>query len=123
LATKEIGMKNGDLREACLALLRSRFGAGRATQPAAVGWKLANSAVSADELAAVCAAWLAGTGSSARGTVAQPCWRPSPLLRAFFAEYHKVRSGPPTNHAERGSTSAPRPNHGSDRRADYTGSH
>ena len=85
-------MTYGDVRGACLALIKTRLGGGApgGRQPAALGWKLTNAELSAAELAALCAAWIAD--SSAEPHLSTPRrWRASPVLRAFLAEYRDVR--------------------------------
>lgn len=101
-------MKYDDVRGACLGLIKTRLhgSAGRATQAAALGWQLENSDVEAGELASLCAAWL----SDPQAPTASPMhWQPSPLLRAFFTEYRRVRQDGLAKHA-------PRPRSHADRR-------
>lgn len=101
-------MKNGDVRGACLALIKSRLGGAAmrtGTQPAALGWKLENASVSATELATLCAASFT-TGEALPGPY---CWRPSPALRAFFAEYRKIRACTPGLLSVGRSAQPPRP--------------
>ena len=106
-------MKYDDVRGACFGLIKSRLhgAAGRPTQAAALGWQLENGDVPARDLAALCAAWMADPD-----VLVARRWGPSPLLRAFFAEYRKVCHGTVDDGPRRGPT-APRPRgHVADRR-------
>lgn len=117
-------MKYDDVRGACLGLIKSRLhgAAGRPTQAAALGWQLENGDVPVSELAALCAAWVADPNGAPH--IQLPLrWRPSPLLRAFFAEYKKVCDGTVDKSPKR-TTTAPRPrSHAADRRTAGFGSH
>ena len=82
------GMRNADVRRACLALMHHHLQAvpGPA-EPAAValGWHLENGGTSANAMAALCGGALAGrAAASAR-------WQPSDALRTLLEEYGVVR--------------------------------
>jgi len=89
-------MKNGDVRGACLALIRNRVGgatSARTPRPAALGMRLERGDVPAGELAALCAAVI-GTLPPPHGTAAGARrWQPSEALSAMLGEYHRVQTG------------------------------
>ncbi|MDX2169067.1 MAG: hypothetical protein SF182_18510 [Deltaproteobacteria bacterium] len=94
-------MKNGDVRGACLAIIRNRVGgpaAARAPRPAALGLRLQRGDLPPGELAALCAAVLR-TLPRASGAAAERRWEPSAALRALLGEYHRVQAAPPRPHA------------------------
>jgi hypothetical protein len=88
-------MKNGDVRGACLALIRNRVGASpaaRPPRPAALGMRLERGDVPAGELAALCAAVI-GTLPPPQGSAADARrWQPSEALRALLGEYQRVQT-------------------------------
>jgi hypothetical protein len=88
-------MKNGDVRGACLALIRNRVGgatAARAPRPAALGLRLQRGDLPAGELAALCAAVLRTLPLDADAAADTRSWEPSPTLRALLGEYRLLRA-------------------------------
>jgi hypothetical protein len=89
-------MKNGDVRGACLALIRNRVGgatAARAPRPAALGLRLQRGDLPPAELAALCAAVLRTLPVDADSAADGRRWEPSPTLRALLGEYRRVQAG------------------------------
>jgi len=87
-------MKNGDVRGACIALIRNRVGAtgpARPPRPAALGLRLERSDLPPGELAALCAAALGALGSPGVAVDPPRRWEPSDALRALLGEYRRVR--------------------------------
>ncbi|MEO8606062.1 MAG: hypothetical protein ABI629_26060 [bacterium] len=83
-------MKNGDVRGACLALIRHRVGASldNPPKPTALGLRLEQDEVSVAELANLCAALVGDLAASAPSA---GCWLASETLQALLGEYRRVQ--------------------------------
>jgi hypothetical protein len=87
-------MKNGDVRGACIALIRHRVGGAslaKPPKPSALGLRLEHGELSAAELASLCAAVLGELVPSGPLANGARRWAPSEALQALLGEYRRVQ--------------------------------
>jgi hypothetical protein len=86
-------MKNGDARGACIAIICIRVSGTNGVRPpraAALGLRLEQGDLPAEELAALCASAIANLPLGGQANAA-PHWLPSDALRALLDEYQRVQ--------------------------------
>ena len=87
-------MKNGDVRGACLAIIRNRVGGSslaRTPKAAALGLRLEHGEVSAAGLASLCAAIIGELAPNTPLGGAPRRWAASETLQALLGEYRRVQ--------------------------------